>query len=128
MNDNQVLEILCKSGDLKFDTLHEALWVRRKAEPSTPVIQAVLRLKKSDHKEIIAHQSGELSWLRNYIFEKLENLCPSDCYNLLVDTYQASTVDLSEYLIFATIISSKYTESVYPNLYKVIESFKKEEN
>lgn len=126
MND-KVLEILCESPLIKLDTLYDALYAGRK-EPSTLVIKSVLRLKKDDYKELNKSQRDKLGWMRDYIFKQLEGLHPSACYNLLFATYRSLEVDLSEYLIFVPFIDNRYAEVAYPNLYKVIESFKKEEN
>ena len=126
MHDNTTLEILCKSPDLKFDILSDALWASRNNEPPTPVIEALLRLKKSDYKDLNKIQR-KLSWTRKYIFRKLDGLCPTACYNLL---FVANTsVPISESLIFTQFIEARrFSEITYPNLYKAIKLINKEEN
>ena len=125
MDDITALEVLCKSPDLKFDILHDALYASRK-EPSTPVIEALIRLKKSDYEDSNAIHR-RLSWTRQYIFKKLDGLCPSACYNLL---FLANMfVPLGESLIFSRFIEApRYTELAYPNLYKAVKLINKEEN
>ena len=126
MDDITALEISCKSPDLKFDILSDALWASRNNEPPTPVIEALLRLKKDDYKDLNEIQR-KLSWTRKYIFRKLDGLCPTACYNLL---FMASmSVPLSESLIFTQFIEAgKFSEITYPNLYKAVKLINKEEN
>ena len=126
MDDNTTLEILCKSGDLKFDTLSDALWASRNTEPPTPVIEALLRLKKADYKDLNKIQS-KLSWTRKYIFRKLDGLSPTACYNLLF--VASMSVPISESLIFTRFMEThRFTEITYPNLYKAVKLINKEEN
>ena len=126
MHDNTTLEILCKSPDLKFDILSDALWASRNNEPPTPVIEALLRLKKSDYKDLNKIQR-KLSWTRKYIFRKLDGLCPTACYNLLFVV--SMSVPISESLIFTHFIEARrFSEITYPNLYKAIKLINKEEN
>lgn len=124
MNDTAALEILCKSPDLKFDILADALWDSRHTEPSTPVIEALLRLKKDEYDLNKIHR--KLSWTREYIFKKLDGIRPSDCYKLLF--VASMSVPLRESLIFSHFIEApKYTELAYPNLYKAIMLINKED-
>lgn len=124
MSDITSLEILCKSPDLKFDILHDALWASRN-EPSTPVIEALIRLKKADYKDL-DKISSRLSWTRQYIFKKLNGLCPSACYNLLF--VASMSVPLGESLIFSRFLETRrLSEITYPNLYKAVKLINKEE-
>jgi hypothetical protein len=126
MDDITTLEILCKSPDLKFDILSDALWVSRNTEPPTPVIEALLRLKKADYKDLNKIQR-KLSWTRKYIFRKLDGLCPTACYNLLF--VASMSVPISESLIFTRFMETyRFSEITYPNLYKAVKLINKEEN
>lgn len=126
MNDAMLLEISCKSPEDKFELLADALWDSRHTGLSTPVVEALLKLKKDDYKDLNKIQS-RLSWTREYIFKKLDGIRPSDCYNLL---YMVNiSVPISESLIFTRFIeASRYTELAYPNVYKAVKLINKEDN
>lgn len=125
MDDIAALKVLCTSPDLKFDILHDALWASRN-EPPTPVIEAMIRLKKDDYTDLDKIRR-RLSWTRQYIFKKLDGLCPSVCYNLLFVANMS--VPLGESLIFSRFIeASRFSEITYPNLYKAVKLINKEEN
>lgn len=124
MDNITALEVLCTSPDLKFDILHDALWANRK-EPQTPVIEALLRLKKSDYEDSNAIHR-RLSWAQEYIFKKLDGLCPSACYNLLFVANMS--VPLGESLILSRFLETRrLSEITYPNLYKAVKLINKEE-
>jgi len=94
-------------------------------ELSTPVIEALLKLKKADYKDLDKIHR-RLSWTRQYIFKKLDGLCPSACYNLLFVV--SMSVPLGESLILSQLIEApRFSEITYPNLYKAVKLINKEE-